>query len=166
MKQSFQYTVGRKLFRKELIACDPVGLFGGTSRAATLNYMCTNYFKNFRVRVYIPLYELRFFLRLFWLDGKEAISEALSWCILLVFLEVKSPQAHLLPSSSHFLVFFFLSIPPSFLKFWAVLTPQRYSTSLSAMFVYIRVPSNNPINARAPSLGPRLTLFRRELFLL
>ena len=31
--------------------------------------------------------------------------------------------------------------------------------SLSAMFVYIRVPPNSPINARAPSLGPRLSLF-------
>ena len=27
------------------------------------------------------------------------------------------------------------------------------------MFVYIRVLPNNPINARAPSLGPRLSLF-------
>ena len=27
------------------------------------------------------------------------------------------------------------------------------------MFVYIRVPPNNPINARAPSFGPRLSLF-------
>ena len=26
------------------------------------------------------------------------------------------------------------------------------------MFVYIRVPPNNPINARAPSLDPRLSL--------
>ena len=37
-----------------------------------------------------------------------------------------------------------------------------HSTPLCAMFVYIRVPPpppNNPINARAPSLGPRLSLF-------
>ena len=27
------------------------------------------------------------------------------------------------------------------------------------MFVNIRAPQNNPINARAPSLGPRLSLF-------
>ena len=48
---------------------------------------------------------------------------------------------------------------PAVLKFWAVLTLQKHSTSLSTMFVYIRVPPNNPINARAPSLGPRLSLF-------
>ena len=56
---------------------------------------------------------------------------------------------------------FFLSIPPSVLLFWAVLTPLKHSTSLSDMFVYICVPSNNkhPINARAPSLGLRLSLF-------
>ena len=37
-----------------------------------------------------------------------------------------------------------------------------HSTPLCAMFVYIRVPlppPNNPINARAPSLGARLSLF-------
>ena len=48
-----------------------------------------------------------FSFQLFWLHGKEAISEAVSRCILLVLLEVKLPQAHLLPSGSHFHVFFF-----------------------------------------------------------
>ena len=66
--------------------------------------------------------------------------EAVSLCILLVFLEVKSPQEHL----------------PSAL---AIFTPLKHSTSLSAMFVYIRVPPNNPINARVSSLGLRLSLF-------
>ena len=50
----------------------------------------------------------------------------------------------------HIFMFFFLSIPPFFLLFWAVLTPLKHSTSLSAMFVFIHVPPNNPINARAP----------------
>ena len=54
---------------------------------------------------------------------------------------------------------FFLSIPPSVLLFWAVLTRLKHSTPLSAMFVYIHVPPNNPMNARAPCLGPRLSLF-------
>ena len=39
------------------------------------------------------------------------------------------------------------------------LTPPKHSISLPAIFVYIRVPPNNPINARAPSLDPRLSLF-------
>ena len=45
------------------------------------------------------------------------------------------------------------------LLFWVVLTPLNRSSSLSAMFDYIRVPPKNPINVRAPSLGPRLSLF-------
>ena len=45
---------------------------------------------------------------------------------------------------------FIFSIPPSVLLFWAVLTPLKHSTSLSTLFVYMRVPPNNPINARAP----------------
>ena len=36
------------------------------------------------------------------------------------------------------------------------LTPPKHSISLLAVFVYIRVPPNNPINARAPSWDPRL----------
>ena len=38
-------------------------------------------------------------------------------------------------------------------------TPLKHPTSLSAMFVYIRVPPNNPINGCAHSFGPRLSLF-------
>ena len=40
-----------------------------------------------------------------------------------------------------------------------VLTPLKYSTSLSATFVYIRLFPNNLITPCAPSLGPRLSLF-------
>ena len=43
---------------------------------------------------------------LFWLHRKEAISEAVSRCILLVFLEVKFSQVHFFPSASHFPVLF------------------------------------------------------------
>ena len=98
-----------------------------------------------------------FSFQLFWLHGKEAISEALSRCILLVFLEVKLPQAHLLPSGSHFHVFFFNST----VRF-AILScfnPAETFHFAFRMFVFIRVPPNNPINGRAPSLGPRLLLF-------
>ena len=34
------------------------------------------------------------------------------------------------------------------------------------MFVYIRVPRINPINARAPSLGPRPSLFTEVSYML
>ena len=49
-------------------------------------------------------------------------------------------------------------------RFPKVRTGRFEILSCSAMFVYIRVvspppPPNSPINARAPSLGPRLSLF-------
>ena len=56
-------------------------------------------------------------------------------------------------------MFFFLSISRSVLLLSAVLNQMKHSSSLSAMFVYIRVSPNNLINARAPSSGPRLSLF-------
>ena len=82
------------------------------------------------------------------------------WSWILVFLEVKSPKAHLLPSASHF------CFPPSVFLFWAVLTSLKHSTLLSAMFVFICVPPNHPINARVLSLGPRLSLFSEGSYLL
>ena len=79
------------------------------------------------------------------------------WSRFTVDFEVKLPQAHLLPSASHIHVFSFNST----FRF-AILscsTPPKHSISLLAIFVYIRVLPNNPINARAPSLDPRLSLF-------
>ena len=85
-----------------------MGLFGGTGRTATLNYGETSLGWNF-LNTKGQTYPAAFSFRLFWLHSKEAISEALSRCILLssFFLEVKSPQAQLLSSASHFHVSFF-----------------------------------------------------------
>ena len=73
----------------------------------------------------------------------------------MVFVGVKLPQAHILPSASHFLVFSFNST----FRF-AILScfiPLRFAPCL---FTFASPPPpNNPINARAPSLGPRLSLF-------
>ena len=99
-----------------------------------------------------------FSFRLFWLHDKEAISEAVSRCILLVFLHVKLPQAHLLPSVSHFHFFSF-----NFTFHFAILScfiPAETFRLASAMPVFtFASPLNNPINLRAPSSGPRLSLF-------
>ena len=91
-----------------------MGLFRGTSRAVTLNYdetFCRKLFcapvtsgTSRSARTY--LYTSCVSFPLFWLHGKEAISEAVSRCILLVFLEVKLPHAHFFPSASHFHVLF------------------------------------------------------------
>ena len=75
-----------------------------------------------------------FSFRLFWFHHKKAISGAVSRCMLLVFLEVKFPHEHL-PSASHFHVFFFFQVHLPFCYF-----ELFHTTSLSAMFVYVRVP--------------------------
>ena len=80
---------------------------------AAMSFLRTKNFRNFPVRAQLPLCVLRFLSGCF---GSTAKAEAVSRCILLVFLEVKLLQAHLLPSASHFHVFFF-SIPPSILLF-------------------------------------------------
>ena len=72
-----------------------------------------------------------------------------------IFLRKNRPRY---TSAAHFMLFFLL-IPPSFLPFWALLTLLKHSSSLSAMFGYIHVPRNYPINVHMPSLGPRLSLF-------
>ena len=59
----------------------------------------------------------------------------------------------------HVFIFFFFQFHLPFCYFELFLTPLKHSTSLSAMFAYIGVPPNNLINACAPSLGPRLSLF-------
>ena len=125
-----------------------MGLFGGTDRAATLNYgetpLCWHFF-NTKGKTYPAVFSFR----LFWLHGKETISEAVSRGILLFFFS----RGKIAPGTSSFfsLTFscFVLLIPPSVLLFWAVWTPLKHFTSLSAMFVYIRVPPNNPIMKRA-----------------
>ena len=101
--------------------------------------------------------------RLFWNANLKLNSDSTRIYILLV-VEVKSPRHIFL--QVHIFMFFFLSIPPSFLLFWAVLIPLKHSTPFSAMFVYIHLPPNNLINARAPSSGPRLSLFSEVSYLL
>ena len=95
--------------------------------------------------------------------GSEAVS---SRCILLVSLEVTCPwYIELLPSASPFHVF--VSFNSTF--HFAILScfnPAETFISSSATFVYIRVPPNNPINARALSLGPRLSLFSEVSYFL
>ena len=83
-----------------------------TTRGICCVPLCTNNFRNSPSLAFNTISKARriqlrlFSFRLFWLHGKEAISAAVSRCILLVFLGVRSPQAHLLPSASHFGFFF------------------------------------------------------------
>ena len=123
--------------------------------------LCTNNFRNSPGLAFYRIRKVRRIQREYVLLLRNAnlnLNCDSTRCILQVFLEVESPQAHL-PSASHFYVFFFLSISRSVLLLSAVLIQMKHSSSLSAMFVYIRVSPNNLINARAPSSGPRLSLF-------
>ena len=126
--------------------------------------LCANYFRNSPGLAFYRIPKTRRiqreYVRLSRNANLKLNSDSTQICTLLVFLQVKYPR-HMFLHLHIFMFFFFLSIPPSFLLFWAVLTPLKHSTPLSAMFVYIHVPPppNNPINARAPSSGPRLSLF-------
>ena len=137
-----------------------MGLFWGTSRAVTLNYDET------------------FCRRLFCAPVTSGTSRSARTylymsCVFFPVVLAPRQRTHLwscftvhsrgfsrgkIPFSFTYL-FFFLSIPPSVLLYWAPLTTLKHSTSLSAIFVYIRVPPNNPLTVRAPSLGPRPSLF-------
>ena len=79
------------------------------------------------------------------------------WCILLFFLEVKSPQPHLLPSAPHFYVFSFNSI---FL--FAILSCFNPNETFHLAFCHVCLhshPPNNPIIMCMRNLGPSLSLF-------
>ena len=92
-----------------------------------------------------------FSFRLFWLHGKEAFSEVVSRCILLVFLEVKSPQAHLFPSDSHFHVFFSFNSTFRFAILSCFNPAETFHLGFRHVCLHSLPPSppNNPINARA-----------------
>ena len=68
------------------------------------------------------------------------------------FSRGKLPQAHL-PSASHFHVFFSFNSTVRF-AILSFFIPLRFPPCL-----FTFASPNDPINARAPSLGPRLSLF-------
>ena len=86
----------------------------------------------------------------------------LIWSWILVFLEVKSPKAHLLPSASHF----FFSFNSTFR--FPILSCFNLTETFHFAFrhVFICVPPNHPINAWVLSWGPRLSLFSEGSYLL
>ena len=125
---------------------------------------CVNNFINSpRLAFYriLKTYPAAFSFRLFWLHGKEAskeaISEAVSRRILLVFLEVKLPLEHPPPSASHFHVFSFNSTF-RFAILSCFIPAETFHFAFRHVCLHLRSP-NNPINVRAPSLEPRLLLF-------
>ena len=143
-----------------------MGLFGGTSRAATLN---TCIWRDTQV-VVCRFAQITSGTPLVW-HFIEYQRQDVSSCFGSPAKKSSLKQFH-----GAFFCFFFLSrykIAPGtsssfsftfscfFFQFHLPLCyfELKHFSSLSAMFVYIRVPANNPINAHAPSLGPRLSLF-------
>ena len=126
-----------------------MGLFGGTGRAATFNYgetpLCWHFF-NTKGKTYPAALSFRLFL--------APRQRSHLWCCFTVHSSVKFfSRGKIAQGTSSFFSCtfscFVLLIPPSDLPFWAVWTPLKRFTSLSAMFVYIRIPPNNPIMKRA-----------------
>ena len=113
-----------------------------TRHASCCVPLCTN---NFRNSPGLAFYRIpktrriqREYVRLFRNANLKLNSDSTRICILLVLLKVNSPRHIFL--QLHIFMFFFLSIPPSFYLFRAVLTPLKHSSPLSAMFIYIHVP--------------------------
>ena len=136
-----------------------------TRHASCCVTLCTNNLRNFPGLAFYRISKAkriqREYVRLLRNANLKLNSDSTWICILLVFLEVKSPQAHL-PSASEFHVVSFNST----FRF-AILScfnPAETFHFASAMFVYIHLPPNIPINARLPSLGPRLSLFSEESY--
>ena len=145
-----------------------MGLFGRTSRAATLNYdetykllcfLCTNNFRNFPVRAYLPLYELRF------PSGFGSTAKKPS---LKLFHE-HSPgfsRGKIAPGTSSsfsftFSCFFFFQFHLPFCILSCFNPAKTFHFVFGHVCLHSR-PPNNPINVRVPSLGPRLS-FLSEL---
>ena len=141
-----------------------------TRHACCCVLLCTNKFRNslglgfYRVPKTRRIQREYVHVRLFRNANLNLNSDSTRIYILLVVEVINLPGTS--SFSFTFSSFFYLSIPPSFLLFWAVLTSLKHSTPLSAMFVYIYVPPNNLINARAPSSGPRLSLVFEVRYLL
>ena len=136
-----------------------------TRHASCCVTLCTNNLRNFPGLAFYRISKAkriqREYVRLLKNANLKLNSDSTWICILLVFLEVKSPQAHL-PSASEFHVVSFNST----FRF-AILScfnPAETFHFASSMFVYIHLPPNIPINARLPSLGPRLLLFSEESY--
>ena len=150
-----------------------MGLCGGTSRAATLNiwrdtqvFMCLSA----QITSGTPLvwhfieYQRQDVFSCFGSPTKKSSLHAWS-CFTVHSFFFFFFQGKIALGTSSFFSFtfscFFLSIPPSTFLFWVVLTPLKHSTSLSAVFVYIRFPANKC--ARALFGSQAITLFRSEL---
>ena len=134
-----------------------------TRHASCYVSFCTNNFRNSPGLAFYRIPKARR-IQLFWLPGKEVIST----CMKLfhgAFFFFFFFQGKIALGTSSFFSFtfscFFLSIPPSTFLFGVVLTPLKHSTSLSAVFVYIRFPANKC--ARALFGSQAITLFRSEL---
>ena len=136
-----------------------------TRHASCCVTLCANNFRNSPCLAFYRISKAhriqREYVRLLGNANLKLNSDSTWNCILLVFLEVKSPQVHL-PSASEFHV---VSVNSTFrFAILSCFNPAGTFHFASAMFVYIHVPPNIPINAHPPSLGPRLSLFSEESY--
>ena len=143
-----------------------MGLFEGTSRAAILNYdetrnccvpLCTNNFRNFPSLAFYRIskarrIQLRFLSGCLGSTAKKP--SALHGAFLWFFSKWNRPR-HIFFLQRHILFCFFFSFSSTSRS--AISSCFNHAETFHFAFrqVYLRLrPSNNPINARAPSLGP------------
>ena len=101
-----------------------------TRHASCCVPLCTSNFRNSPGLAFYRIPKTRRiqqeYVRLFRKANLKLNSDSTRICILLVFLEAKSPRHIFLQLDIS--MFFFLSIPPFFLLFQFVLTPLKHST--------------------------------------
>ena len=130
-----------------------------TRHASCCVPLCTNNFRNSPGLAFYRIPKVRRIQREYVHLLRKADLKLNSNSILLVFFEVKSPQAHL-PSASHFFVFFPFNSTFHFAILNCFDPAETFHVAFRRVYLNSR-PPNNPINAPAPSLGPRLSLFSK-----
>ena len=84
-------------------------------------------------------------------DNLKLNCESTRICILLVFLEVKSPQAHP-PPASHFHVLFPFNSTFCFAFLSCIKPVETLHFAFRHVYLHSHVPPNNPLNAPATTL--------------
>ena len=134
------------------------GIVWGTSRAATctlkydetcnlLCFLCTNDFRKFPVRSYLPLSELRFFSGCFGSTAKKPSLELFHGAFFWFFSRLNFPR-HIFFLQLHIFMFFFSN---STFRF-AILSFLNPVETFHFVFRYVSLTfgsPNNLINARA-----------------
>ena len=126
-----------------------------TRHASSCVPLCTNNFRNFPGLAFHRIPKARCipreYVRLLRNDNLTLNYESTRICILLAFLEVKSPQAHP-PPASHFHVLFPFNSTFCFAFLSCIKPVETLHFAFRHVCLHSHVPQNNPLNAPATTL--------------